>query len=188
MTVRERSRDAFRLELAQAAVNVLAARGFEQVTVEDLAQHLGISRATFFRYFGSKDDVVVAVVQNPDLAYAAALREAPYDRDTSAWVLLRAAFEPAVTQSERDPVRLRARLRMISGLPGLRARIAEKRLHQVADVSHALAERTGEEDTARTLTVAAFAAVDLAWERWASTEQASFRVVLDRTFRDLRQA
>lgn len=42
------------------AVALLRERGYERVTVEELAGAMGMSRSTFFRRFGSKDDVVFA--------------------------------------------------------------------------------------------------------------------------------
>ncbi|MHA3685215.1 TetR/AcrR family transcriptional regulator [Leucobacter sp. HY1908] len=50
-----------------AAVRLLAARGYDATTAEDLADAVGMSRSTFFRRFGSKDDVIFA---DHDLALA----------------------------------------------------------------------------------------------------------------------
>lgn len=50
-----------------AAIRLLAARGYETTTAEDLADAVGVSRSTFFRRFGSKDDVIFA---DHDLALA----------------------------------------------------------------------------------------------------------------------
>ena len=45
---------------AAAAIRRLAERGYEATTAEDLADAVGMSRSTFFRRFGSKDDVIFA--------------------------------------------------------------------------------------------------------------------------------
>ncbi|PRI10153.1 TetR/AcrR family transcriptional regulator [Leucobacter massiliensis] len=45
---------------SSAAIRHLAERGYDATTAEDLAEALGLSRSTFFRRFGSKDDVVFA--------------------------------------------------------------------------------------------------------------------------------
>ena len=42
------------------AIEVLATRGYELTTVSDLADAVGMSRSTFFRRFGSKEDIVFA--------------------------------------------------------------------------------------------------------------------------------
>lgn len=45
-------------EIGSAAIRYLAEHGFESTTAGDLADAVGMSRSTFFRRFGSKDDVI----------------------------------------------------------------------------------------------------------------------------------
>jgi len=186
-SVRERSRQAFRVALAREAVDLFVDYGFDGITVEETARQLGISRATFFRYFGSKEDVVVVSTERSGADYAEALL-ATDPAEVSPWALLRAAFEPAARSADADPERLRARLRMITANPVLKARIAEKRTLQVEAVSEALASRIGDAHIARLFTVAAYAVVDLTWERWAGLERASFSSALDDAFMTLTSA
>lgn len=47
-----------REELELVALELFAERGFDQTTVDDVAEAAGIGRRTFFRYFASKNDVV----------------------------------------------------------------------------------------------------------------------------------
>ena len=44
--------------LAQAAFDLFNERGYEQTTVDDIAERAGLSRATFFRHYRSKEDVI----------------------------------------------------------------------------------------------------------------------------------
>ena len=44
--------------LAQAAFDLFNERGFEQTTVDDIAERAGLGRATFFRHYRSKEDVI----------------------------------------------------------------------------------------------------------------------------------
>ncbi len=46
-----------RAELEQVAFDLFDRQGFEHTTVDDIAAAAGIGRRTFFRYFGSKNDV-----------------------------------------------------------------------------------------------------------------------------------
>lgn len=45
-------------ELERIGLELFATRGFEETTVDDIAAAAGISRRTFFRYYGSKNDLV----------------------------------------------------------------------------------------------------------------------------------
>jgi AcrR family transcriptional regulator len=44
--------------LAQAALDLFRERGYEQTTVDDIAERAGLGRATFFRHYRSKEDVI----------------------------------------------------------------------------------------------------------------------------------
>src|SRR5215469_16369358 len=44
--------------LARAAFALFDEQGYEQATVEDIAERAGLSRTTFFRYYRSKEDVI----------------------------------------------------------------------------------------------------------------------------------
>lgn len=44
--------------LTEAAFALFEQHGYEQTTVDDIAEHAGVSRATFFRTFRSKEDVI----------------------------------------------------------------------------------------------------------------------------------
>jgi AcrR family transcriptional regulator len=54
MTTTDRPRD----RLANAAFQLFAERGYEGTTVEDVAERAGLGRATFFRHYRGKDDVI----------------------------------------------------------------------------------------------------------------------------------
>jgi AcrR family transcriptional regulator len=47
-----------RLRIAAAARDLFAAQGYEQTTVEAIAERAGVARRTFFRHFRSKDDAI----------------------------------------------------------------------------------------------------------------------------------
>ncbi|WP_036961032.1 TetR/AcrR family transcriptional regulator [Pseudoclavibacter soli] len=49
-----------RVEIADIALALFTARGYDEVSAADIARAAKISRSTFFRQFGSKDDVIFA--------------------------------------------------------------------------------------------------------------------------------
>lgn len=50
--------DSARERLADAAFALFGERGFERTTVDDIAERAGVGRTTFFRHFGSKEQVI----------------------------------------------------------------------------------------------------------------------------------
>src|SRR6266568_401324 len=59
LPVRERTRRAVRGELAQLAADLFVEKGYDETTIDDLAAAAGMSKRTFFRYFASKEELVM---------------------------------------------------------------------------------------------------------------------------------
>lgn len=56
--LRERRRIATRRALTDAAFALFSEQGYEATTVDQIADAAEVSRASFFRYFAAKDDVL----------------------------------------------------------------------------------------------------------------------------------
>lgn len=52
------SKPSTRARLADAAFELFNERGYEQTTVDEIAERAGVGRTTFFRYYRSKEDVI----------------------------------------------------------------------------------------------------------------------------------
>jgi AcrR family transcriptional regulator len=172
--VRDRSREILRNELADAAASFCVEHGFDDVTAAEIAQGIGISRATFFRYFTSKEDAVVSAARVAaqsarSLAGSLASELERTTGPTRTREVLLAAMEPmiATAKARKDP--LRARLRMITEVPALSMHVAAQRDDDRAAVAEVLRDHVGGERTALVLADAVVSAVDLAWQEWART-------------------
>src|ERR1700749_4701759 len=113
--LRIKSRERLRAEIAEVAFKVFAERGFDQVTATEVAEAAGISRASFFRYFESKEDAVFVALDEGGADVADALRERPDGE--SAWAALRHVLDIAVRTYQRSPDEALARLRLIRCTP-----------------------------------------------------------------------
>jgi AcrR family transcriptional regulator len=57
-TLQIRKQQLVRNAIYDAAIDLFAEKGFDETTVEEVAQAAGVSRRSFFRYFASKDDLL----------------------------------------------------------------------------------------------------------------------------------
>jgi AcrR family transcriptional regulator len=125
-SVRLRSREFLRAELATAANNLFAEHGFENVTIDAIAAATGMSRRTFFRYFPTKEDVVFGSLQvlSQDIAEELASRPS----EESAWDALRAALHVPLRRIVDNPDRTLQLYQMLERTPALQsARGAKQR-------------------------------------------------------------
>ncbi|EDY59322.1 transcriptional regulator [Streptomyces sviceus ATCC 29083] len=60
-TLRERKKQRTREALLRVAIELFTSRGYEQTTVDDIADAVGVSQRTFFRYFAGKEDAALAL-------------------------------------------------------------------------------------------------------------------------------
>ncbi|WP_346764564.1 TetR/AcrR family transcriptional regulator [Rhodococcus sp. HNM0569] len=75
--LRERKKRQTRRDIARAAYEAVSELGLDGATVETIAERAGVSTRTFFNYFDTKDDAVVAMVVDRFAGFADAVRELP---------------------------------------------------------------------------------------------------------------
>jgi AcrR family transcriptional regulator len=98
--LRERTRQAVRNELVDAALELFLVQGFDGTTVEQIATAAGLSRRSFHRYFATKDDVVAQALRATGDKIADALAERPPGE--APWIALRRGFDALVTWTAAD--------------------------------------------------------------------------------------
>lgn len=107
-----------RAAVVAAALELFAEQGFDQTSVEQIAHAAGVSRSTFFRQFGGKDDVVFAdheLLLDRIREYLAASEDDPWRSVCEASVLVYSHFAA-------DPELARRRYAVVRQVPALRER------------------------------------------------------------------
>jgi AcrR family transcriptional regulator len=138
--LRERKKARTRASIREHALRLFREQGYDGTTVEQIAAAAEVSPSTFFRYFPTKEDVVLQddmdvrlfeafERQPPDLAplpaIRAAVREAGHSFTPEEWALLREATALTMT------------------VPEVRARALDEMTRTIGLMTKALAKRVG---------------------------------------------
>ena len=83
LTPRKRQAIEMRAKIQSAALTLFNREGFENVSVEEIAQTVGCSVGNIYHYFKSKDELAIQVTQMVDEAYTVLEEEYLADRETS---------------------------------------------------------------------------------------------------------
>jgi AcrR family transcriptional regulator len=124
--IRERTRRLAQTELTTVAQDLFVEQGYEATTVDQIAAAAGMSKRTFFRYFASKDDLVIGKYDLFGDRMADALDARPADEPV--WQSLRRVFDVATGYVDDPHLRARndAMDAIVRSTPQLNARYLEK--------------------------------------------------------------
>ncbi|MBV8943938.1 MAG: mycofactocin system transcriptional regulator [Solirubrobacterales bacterium] len=127
--------------MSRTALELFAERGFEETTVDDIADALGVSRRTLFRYFASKNDMAWG---DFDWVLARLRRclEATEPDEPLHKALGRAVVESNRYEDDQLP-ELRIRMRLITGVPALQAHSTLRYAEWRAVIAEFVARRLG---------------------------------------------
>ena len=182
--LRERKKEQTRAAIQREALRLITERGYEATTCEQIAAAAEVSAATLFRYFPTKEDIVLQDGYDPVIAAAVVARQ----RAEPPLVAVRRGFADALAEvyvGDVEPIRQRTAL--ILSVPALRSRAREQNASLVEHLRRALAERSRSGEDAVDLEVAAAccaAAVSVAVERWA-TQGGDLPVIVDQALASL---
>jgi AcrR family transcriptional regulator len=165
--LRERKKVKLRRTIQAEALRLFGTQGYEQTTVEQIAEAAETSTTTFYRYFPTKEDVVLDDDYQPLIEATIASRPAGEALSDT----FRAAATAVAAASETDQDKNLARLALIATAPALDARYAGEQRKSIDLIARLLANRTGRTpgDYQVQLTAAAYIAVLFtASQRWAA--------------------
>ncbi|MEU3736158.1 MULTISPECIES: TetR family transcriptional regulator [unclassified Streptomyces] len=179
--LRERKKQRTRDALLRAALELFTTKGFEETTVDEIAEAVDVSQRTFFRYFANKQETAFAVQEMVEQRFVETLRERPAHE--APFTALRGAVIGAWDAMGRSieevvPVELHMRTyQMIESTPSLLAAHLRRSIEMEEEIAKVIAEREGldlEMDPRPRVVVAAFSGVMRVTGRlWGAGEDSS---------------
>jgi AcrR family transcriptional regulator len=131
-----------RMALARAAIRLFEERGYQETTVEAIAEEAGSSPSTFFRYFGTKEDVLFIDIREIMDEFSAFVAE-PIPGLTT-WDQIKAGMQRATRRvGEPDPEIRDASLMSWLTEPAISARLSQYAREMEEIIASALARDRG---------------------------------------------
>jgi AcrR family transcriptional regulator len=136
--LRERKKQRTRWAIQEHALRLIAEQGYDATTVDQIAAAAEISPSTFFRYFPTKEDLVIQ--DRFDDLVVEGIRAAPAELSPIAAIRYVVAHAFG-TMSLEEEAQVRQRERLVISVPALRARSFENLLSTMDLLRSVLAER-----------------------------------------------
>ena len=138
--LRERKKARTRAAIQEQALRLFRERGYDATTVEQIADAAEVSPSTFFRYFGSKEDVVIYDYLDPIMieAWNAQPKElGPVQAMRRAMVQVFAGLTPEQVEDMNE------RARLIYAVPELRTAMIDDLIRTSAMLAEEVGARSG---------------------------------------------
>jgi AcrR family transcriptional regulator len=175
-----------RERLETAALDLFAENGYEDTTVAQIADRAGLNRATFFRHFADKREVLFGGEDVLAELFADGIRAAPPEATLTEF--LRAALGAAgVAMTPQQRVKAAQRVLVVAANTEVQERGLLKHARIARSISAALRERGADELTARLGAEVGMLAFSVAVERWMGSDDGEpFPVHAAAALNDLR--
>ncbi|MGW7638308.1 TetR/AcrR family transcriptional regulator [Streptomyces decoyicus] len=138
--LRERKKIQTRQAIRRAAYRLFEEQGYDATPVDQIAAAADVSPSTVFRYFPTKEDMVLT--DEYDTVLETGIRARPADEPVVESVR-RVSVETLRTMAAQERGELVQRLRLIREVPAIRGRTAERTAQDAAMLTAVLAERSG---------------------------------------------
>lgn len=183
---RGRSPATSREELGRIGLDLFIERGFDRVTVDDIAAAAGIGRRTFFRYYTTKNEVAWGDFDALLDGFRAALDRAP--AEASLVEAIRSAVREFNTVPESELPRHRHRMRILLTTPDLVAYSTIRYAEWREVIAAFVARRLGLDPRAAVPQAVAWACLGIslsAYEEWVDGVDDDVLALIDAAFRGL---
>jgi AcrR family transcriptional regulator len=186
--LRERKKAQMRHAIQQHALRLFLQKGFDATTVEEIAATAGVSHMTFFRYFPTKEDVIIEDDYDPLIETMIRARPA---NEPPIEAIRQVVKELAAQIYAADRGAILARIQLFMQVPALRARLWEHGGGTEQIFTRVIAERMGcaENDLrVRVVSSACMAAITTALFTWThSPDTCEMPEMIDQALRILQK-
>lgn len=172
--LRERNKRERRRRLEDLAIELFERDGFEKTTIEQIAGAAEIAPRTFFSYFATKDDLVLADYTDRLDRILHELDQRPAEEP--AWEALRASFAAVADDYAAEADRLRRRFTIMAANPSVFARSLQLQAGWEQALTERLATRAGtcaDDLRPRLLAATALAVMRASLQHWLTNGQAT---------------
>jgi AcrR family transcriptional regulator len=140
-SLRARKKAATEAALQDAALALFVEKGYDQTTIEEIVREADVSRRTFFRYFGSKEEVIFKGADTDLVVLSRLVSERPPEEPDLQTI--KQAVLGFVRYLEARAAPVLTFINVIVASPTLRARGAELQGRWTTNLAEALAARAG---------------------------------------------
>jgi AcrR family transcriptional regulator len=139
-SLRERKKAKTRATIQHEALRLFRGRGYEGTTIEQIAEAAEVSQSTFFRYFPTKEAVVLTDELDPLVVDAIGAQPPDLGPVAAVRIALRALFA-GLSEDELGDMRDRAELAL--SVPELRAATLDQFAQTIRQITGVVAQRVG---------------------------------------------
>jgi AcrR family transcriptional regulator len=188
--LRARKKRELKDELSRQGMKLFMKNGFDQTTIEQIVDPLGVSKRTFFRYFPTKEDLLFAWYEELTGELVKSLLARP--KDEAPFEAVCQALRSLLRFYDGDPKWASAMVHLSKQTPALVGKSYEKRSMWEAALATALVSRlpkaANRELRAKVIVGSAMAAFGYGVDAWSgATAKGDLRKHLDLAFSFARE-
>ncbi|MDH3683338.1 MAG: TetR family transcriptional regulator [Acidimicrobiia bacterium] len=186
--LRQRKKEQTRQRIETAALELFSRDGFDAATIDDIAAAADIAPRTFFHYFPTKEDVVLADYAGRLEKLVTEVDSRPDEEDH--WTALRRSFAVVASDYQQQRDHLMGRFGIMAGSPSVQARSLQLQAQWEDALAASLTRRRGDDPnedlSSRLLAATALAAMRSSLRHWLISGHAlPLPTVLDACFDQL---
>lgn len=161
--LRARKQQRTESSIWNAAIDLFAEKGFDETTIDEIAEAAQVSRRSFFRYFESKNDLMAQPIANLTIALSKAVDSCP--RSFSTAQLLQRVVLTLARESVAAP-RTAKVMEILGRCPAARTAMVSRLASVQSQIEEAFRRRCKDAFTVQVLSSLALSALSLATQRW----------------------